>query len=50
MVCVCFVGAQGCIPVTMLVDVCQHCCLLMFVCLPLFKISFLSLDLIYPCV
>ena len=39
-VCVCafgcyFVGANGCIPLTMLVDVCQCCCLLMFVCLPL---------------
>ena len=31
----CFVGANGCIPLTMLVDVCQCCCLLMFVCLPL---------------
>ena len=31
----CLVGANGCIPLTMLVDVCQCCCLLMFVCLPL---------------
>ena len=31
----CFVGANGCIPLTMLVDVCQCCCLLMFVCVPL---------------
>ena len=31
----CFVGANGCIPLTMLVDECQCCCLLMFVCLPL---------------
>ena len=31
----CFVGANGCIPLTMLVGVCQCCCLLMFVCLPL---------------
>ena len=31
----CFVGANGYIPLTMLVDVCQCCCLLMFVCLPL---------------
>ena len=30
----CFVGANGCIPLTMLVDVYQCCCLLMFVCLP----------------
>ena len=30
----CFVGANGWIPLTMLVDVCQCCCLLMFVCLP----------------
>ena len=33
----CFVGANGCIPLTMLVDVCQCCCLLMFVCLPLLR-------------
>ena len=26
---------NGCIPLTMLADVCQCCCLLMFVCLPL---------------
>ena len=31
----CFVGTNGCIPLTMLVDVCQCCCLLMFVRLPL---------------
>ena len=31
----CFGGADGCILPTMLVDVCQCCCLLMFVCLPL---------------
>ena len=31
----CFGGADGCIPLTMLVNVCQSCCLLMFVCLPL---------------
>ena len=31
----CFGGADGCIPVTMLVGVCQCCSLLMFVCLPL---------------
>ena len=31
----CFVGAKGCMPLTMLVDVCHCCCLLMFVCLPL---------------
>ena len=28
----CFVGANGCIPLTMLVDICQCCCLLMFGC------------------
>ena len=31
-----FVGMDGCILLTMLVDVCQHCRLFMFVCLPLF--------------
>ena len=31
----CFVGANECMPLTMLVDVCQCCCLLMFVCLTL---------------
>ena len=31
----CFAGANGCIPLTMLVDVCQCCCLFMFVRLPL---------------
>ena len=31
----CTGGADGCIPLTMHVDVCQCCCLLMFVCLPL---------------
>ena len=43
-VCVCcFVGADVCIPLTMLVDVCQSCHLLMFVCLPLFEtLSLLS--------
>ena len=36
--CVCCVGgADGCIPLNMLVDVCQCCCLLMFICLPLFE-------------
>ena len=30
----CFVGVDGCIPLIMRVDVCQCCCLLMFVCLP----------------
>ena len=29
----CFVGTDGCIPLTVLVDVCQCCCLLVFVCL-----------------
>ena len=33
----CFVGADGCIPVTMLVDEGQCCGLLMFICLPLFE-------------
>ena len=33
----CFVGANGCVPLTMLVDVCQCCCLLMFVCLPFLR-------------
>ena len=32
----CFGGADGCLPVTMLVDECQ-CGLLMFICLPLFE-------------
>ena len=31
----CFGGVDGCIPLTMLVNVYQSCCLLMFVCLPL---------------
>ena len=31
----CFGGADGCIHLIMLDDVCQCCCLLMFVCLPL---------------
>ena len=31
----CFGGEDGCIPLIMLVAVCQCCCLLMFVCLPL---------------
>ena len=31
----CFGGMDGCIPLIMLVDVCQCCCLLMFVCSPL---------------
>ena len=31
----CFGGADVCIPLIMLVDVCQCCCLLMFVYLPL---------------
>ena len=30
---VCLAGADGCISLTMLVDVCHYCCLLMFVCL-----------------
>ena len=34
-VCVVFHGADGCIPLIIFVDVCQCCCLLMFVCLPL---------------
>ena len=34
--CVCFVGADGCIPLSMLIDVCQCCCLLLFICLPPF--------------
>ena len=29
----CFGGVDGCMPLTMLADVCQCCCLLMFVCL-----------------
>ena len=33
----CLGGADGCIFLTMLVDVCQYCCLLMFVCLLLSK-------------
>ena len=37
----CFVGADGCIPLIMLVDVCQYRRLLMFVCLPLFETRFL---------
>ena len=32
-----FGGANGCIPLIMLVDVFQCCCLLMFVCLPLLR-------------
>ena len=37
-VCVCcFVGADGCIPLTMLVDACQCCRLLVFICLLLFE-------------
>ena len=32
--CVFFVGADGCLLLTMLADVCQCCHLLMFVCLP----------------
>ena len=35
---VCVGGADGCIPLNMLADVCQCCCLLMFICLPLFEI------------
>ena len=33
----CFVGVVECIPLTMLVDACECCRLLMFVCLTLFK-------------
>ena len=33
----CFVGADECVPLTVLVDVCQCCRLLMFECLPPFK-------------
>ena len=45
-VCVCcFGGADGCIALTMLVDVCQCCCLLMFVCLPLSRDIFLLVKL-----
>ena len=33
----CFVGADGCIPLTVLVDECQCCRLLMFICLPIFE-------------
>ena len=37
-VCVCcFVGVDGCRPLTMLVDVCQCCRLLTFICLPFFE-------------
>ena len=36
--------AHGCIPLTMLVDVCQCCRLLMFVCLPLLKTILLMLN------
>ena len=32
----CFGGADGCIPLTMLVDICPCSRLLIFVCLPLF--------------
>ena len=41
----CFGGADGCIALTMLVDVCQCCCLLMFVCLPLSRDTFLVVKL-----
>ena len=30
-------GADGCIPLIMLADVCQCCCLLMFICFPLLR-------------
>ena len=39
-------GADVCILLTTLVDVCQCCLLLMFVCLPLFKTPFLLLNLV----
>ena len=39
-------GADGCIPLNMLVDVCQCCRLLMFVCLPPFETLSLLLNLV----
>ena len=33
----CFGGEDGCIPLIMLVAVCQCCCLLMFVCFTAFE-------------
>ena len=45
-VCVGVVGADECIPLTTLVDVCLCCRLLMFVCLPLFETLSLSLNLV----
>ena len=52
-VCVCvrvcivvIAGPDGCIPLTMLVDVCQCCRLLIFVCLPPFETLSLLLNLV----
>ena len=40
----CLVGADGCISLTMLVDVCHYCRLFMFVCLLPFEILVVKLD------
>ena len=41
-----FGGADGCIILTMLVDVCQCCDLIMFMCLPLFETRSLLYNLV----